>query len=96
MTIDTGFEGFLMLPKDLILRLGGTLNREISMTLANERADIFEEYLVKVFWFDRLLEVRTLASENQSLVGIYLLAGSHIEIDLTPGGMVSVSEIASC
>lgn len=91
--IDTGFEGFLMLPKDLIFRLGGTFNRETSMTLANERADTFEEYIVEVFWVDQLLEVRTLASENETLIGVYLLAESHIEIDLTPGGTVTISEL---
>ena len=91
--IDTGFEGHLMLPRRIIHRLGMVLERRVTMTLADEQDSVFERYLTEVLWFGRPLTVRVLASENQSLIGRYLLAESRIEIDLTPGGTVTVSEL---
>ena len=93
--IDTGFEGHLMLPRRIIHRLGMVLERRVTMTLADEQDSVFERYLTEVLWFGRPLTVRVLASENQSLIGRYLLAESRIEIDLTPGGAVTITEIPS-
>ena len=43
----------------------------------------------------RLTVRQSWRSENQSLIGRYLLAESRIEIDLTPGGAVIITEIPS-
>ena len=91
--IDTGFQGFLMLPLRIILQMGGMPNRRIRMTLANERSGSFDEYLTRLLWFDQIREVPTLASTDEFLVGLFLLAESRIEIDLTPGGTVTISEL---
>ena len=91
--IDTGFDGYLMLPRRIVHQLGMTLERRVTMTLANEQDSVFERYLAEVLWFGRPLTIKVLASENQSLVGRYLLAGSHIEIDMTPGGAVTITEL---
>lgn len=93
--IDTGFEGYLMLPRRIVHQLGMTPERRVTMTLANEQDSVFESYLAEVLWFGRPLTVKVLASENQYLVGRYLLAGSHIEIDMTPGGAVTITELPS-
>lgn len=93
--IDTGFEGYLMLPLRIVHQFGMTLERRVTMTLANEQDSVFERYLSEVLWFGRPLTVSVLASENQSLVGKYLLAGTHIEIDMIPGGIVSIDTLAA-
>ena len=93
MLIDTWFEGYLMLPERLIVRMGGTPNRKITMTLANERSSDFAEYLLEIYWHDQVREVGVLASENELLVGRYLLAGCHVGIEMTPGGAVTVTEL---
>ena len=82
-----------MLPRRIVHQFGMTLERSVTMTLANEQDSVFERYQAEILWFGRLLTVRVLASENQSLVGKFLLAESHIEIDLTPGGAVTISEL---
>ena len=84
-----------MLPRRIVHQLGMTPERRVTMTLANEQDSVFESYLAEVLWFGRPLTVKVLASENQYLVGRYLLAGSHIEIDMTPGGAVTITELPS-
>lgn len=84
-----------MLPLRIVHQFGMTLERRVTMTLANEQDSVFERYLSEVLWFGRILTVSVLASENQSLVGKYLLAGTHIEIDMIPGGIVSIDTLAA-
>ena len=56
--IDTGFDGYLMLPRRIVHQLGMTLERRVTMTLANEQDSVFERYLAEVLWFGRPLTIK--------------------------------------
>ena len=56
---------------------------------------MFNAYSGTIFWFNRERDITVLESEAHSLVGKFLLAESHIEIDLTPGGVVTITELPS-
>ena len=92
--IDTGFIGAdLLIPLSVIRFLGLERRGEMTMFLANEQPARFNRYIAAIQWHDRPRRVAVLESENEDLVSSSLLAESHIEIDLTPGGNVTISEL---
>ena len=94
--IDTGFQGsHLMLPRVVIDALGLTRNGTVRIRLANERVVRISSYTGEVAWHNGFKRVRVLESENSYLASADLLAGSHIEIDMIPGGVVRIDALAA-
>ena len=92
--IDTGFQGAdLLLPRTVINELGLMPAGNMILLLANEQEARFIYYNGEVMWHDGFRRVRVLESENSSLASADLLAGSRIEIDMTPGGAVTITEL---
>ncbi|MCY3692387.1 MAG: hypothetical protein OXI54_14590 [Chloroflexota bacterium] len=91
--IDSGFDGELVLPGSIIRGLGLLRIGEDELYLPNGQPFLFNAYSGTIFWFNRERDITVLESETYSLVGKFLLAESHIEIDLTPGGTVTVTEL---
>ena len=92
--IDTGFQGAdMLLPRAVIGRLGLPPAGVMTFRLANEQEARFAYYDGEVVWHDGFRQVKVLESENSYLVSADLLAGSHIEIDMTPGGTVTIGEL---
>ena len=93
--IDTGFYGFLVLPSDLISRL--TLQR-----IGNQPAFLgdgnevdFDIYLATVLWDGEKREVTALESDAGPLVGMSLLYGSRVILDVINDGDVSINALHS-
>ena len=93
VVIDTGFYGFLVLPSNLISRL--TLQR-----IGNQPAFLgdgnevdFDIYLVKVLWNGEEREVTALESDAGPLVGMSLLYGSRVVLDVISDGDVSINAL---
>lgn len=91
--IDTGFYGFLILPSDLINRL--TLQR-----IGNQPAFLgdgnevdFNVYLAKVLWDGEEREVTALESDAGPLIGMSLLYGSRVILNVINGGDVSINAL---
>ena len=91
--IDTGFYGFLILPSDLINRL--TLQR-----IGNQPAFLgdgnevdFNVYLTKVFWDGEEREVTALESDAGPLIGMSLLYGSRVILNVINDGDVSINAL---
>ena len=94
--IDTGFQGAgLMMPSALIRMLGLRRRGEMVMLLADEQPKRFRRYVAEVAWHNGLKRVSVLESENEFLVSADLHAGSHVEIDMIPGGSVTITELTS-
>lgn len=94
--IDTGFQGAdLLLPRTVINLLGLRQSGDMILLMADERETKFIYYVGEVVWHDGFKQVKVLESENSYLASADLLAGSHIEIDMIPGGTVTVSELSS-
>ena len=83
-----------MLPAAVIRMLGLRRRGYMVMLLADEQPRRFRRYVAEVVWHGRLKRVLVLESENEYLAGADLLAGSHIEIDMIPGGTVIITELA--
>ena len=92
--IDTGFNGFLTLPSNLIsgLKLPFVGNRRA--TLGDGSVVVLDVYLATVLWHDRDYEVLVLQAGGEPLVGMSLLHGNRVTLDVVDGGNVVIDELA--
>ena len=96
LIIDTGFQGAdFLLPRTVINLLGLRRAGDMTLLMADEREAKFIYYVGQVIWHDGYKRVRVLESENSYLASADLLAGSHIEIDMIPGGMVRIDALTA-
>jgi clan AA aspartic protease len=91
--IDTGFEGFLTLPPDLVAKLSLPYIAKIQANLADNSKTVTNAHAIKIVWNGAEREVIVLAMGRRPLLGTALLADSHLSIDFYEGGTVLVDEI---
>ena len=90
--VDTGFNGFLSLPPADLQRLGLTPAGEEVVTLVDGSNQSRRAYRAVVHWRDERHEVRVLET-GLPLLGMALLSGNRIAIDVVEGGPVSVEPL---
>jgi clan AA aspartic protease len=90
--IDTGFSGELILPSETILRLGYPYAGAVGGTLADGSEAQVDYYEGRVLWLGQRREVIAIAAEGQPLIGMELLLGSRLVVEVTPGGEVVVEK----
>jgi clan AA aspartic protease len=92
--IDTGFTGYLTLPSSTIESLGlPWLCREQGM-LADGQLHIFDVYAATLLWdgLERIVEVEAAAVEP--LIGMSLLAGNKLTLEVRAAGSVMIERLA--
>ena len=92
VVLDTGFNGDLMLPRDVVRRLGLDYRGQNTWTLATGQEETLAHYEGVVSWHGSPLEVEIVENESESLLGMGLLMGSKITIDARIGGEVLIEE----
>ncbi|MGB7086462.1 MAG: clan AA aspartic protease [Phormidesmis sp.] len=93
--LDTGFTGFLSLPSSVISSLElPWLFRDVG-TLGDGRDVIFDMYRASVIWNGQTQVIDVAASEADPLMGMGLLYGSKIQIEVVENGLVTI-ETMSC
>ena len=93
--IDTGFNGFLTLPPEVIMALGLAFIGRGRAILANGSEDLFDIYEATVVWGDRTLDVEAEAADADPLVGTSLLYGHDLRIQLVDGGAVTITQLTA-
>ena len=91
--IDTGFTGFLTLPAQLIVILALAFAGTTRATLGDGsgvRLDIFE---ATVLWDNQERRVPVLAAEGGALMGMSMLSGYRVTLDVEDGGAVVVATL---
>jgi clan AA aspartic protease len=88
--IDTGFNGFLTLPPALVTTLGLMRRSRGRALLANGREELFDIYGVTVLWDGQQRYVEADAVDTTPLVGMSLLDGDDLYIQVAAGGQVVV------
>ena len=88
--IDTGYGGDIMLPTDVVrdlglVRVGGT-----RLVLANGKEESFRTYMATVDWSGNKRGVAVHAGNAVALVGMRLLEGHNLRIDVRQGGRVLI------
>ncbi len=92
--IDTGFNGFLSLPSALVhtLRLPLVGNRRA--TLGDGSVAVLDVYLATVLWHEQEREVLVLQADSDPLIGMSLLYGNQVTLNVVDNGDVLIDELA--
>lgn len=91
--IDTGFTGFLSLPLSIITALGLPWHFRDMGTLGDGSEVIFDMYKATVIWDGKLQTIDVAASETDPLVGMSLLYGFRVQMDVIERGVVIVEAL---
>ena len=92
--IDTGFSGDLTLPPDVIDTLQLIwLGRQLGI-LADGSTDLIDVYLAVVQWDGSRRDVEIDAAITQPLVGMNLLLGHSLQIEVVENGVVAIAPLA--
>lgn len=92
--IDTGFTEELMLPSDLIDRLGLPRVGELSITLGDGHVVDVAMYLAIVLWQEEERIVQVLSTDDsKALVGMSLLYGNRLILDIVTDGEVTIETL---
>ena len=90
--IDTGFTGVLTLPPAACEALGLVFDRLQPSALADESILMLEVFIVTLVWDGEERKVEVLAIEGEPLIGMTMLDGYDVLIQVTEGGAVILSK----
>ena len=91
--VDTGFDGELALPSDIIRKLDVAFQRAKPILLADGFSRRQPGYEIVLEWQDELRPTEILALEGIPLLGSVLLAGSFLQAEMTDGGEVTIEPL---
>lgn len=90
--VDTGFNGYLTLPKGLLSQLRASRVGTRRVELGDGNLVDLDVYLVDVEWFGRRTDVLALNSDSKPLVGMSMLWGSKVMFEAVEGGEVRIDD----
>lgn len=88
--IDTGYNGFLTLPAGMVAELDLPFLGPSRATLANGAVETFNVHDATVLWDGQLRDIEADATGNTPLVGMLLLDGYDLNIQVRDGGRVAI------
>ena len=91
--VDTGFDGYVTLPLDLIDALGLSFLREERIMFANGLVEIAKVYECIIDWDGTRRRIEIQAADTNPLVGMSLMIGYEIRIETKVGGLVQLSPL---
>ncbi len=91
--IDTGFTASLTLPAATVAALGLVLQSGGRAGLGDGSVRQFEIYSAEVEWDGNWRSVLVWALGDEVLIGMRLLAGHALRIDVVPGGAVEIAPL---
>ena len=93
--VDTGFTGFLTVTPELALELGLPFEGTARATLADGSETTFPYYGVAVLWEGQTRYVEADAADTTPLVGMRLLDGHSLYVEVENGGRVAIEPMAT-
>lgn len=91
--IDTGFDGYLTLPQAMVDRLQLPWRRRERVALADGSESIFDIYEAQIFWGGRLRRITVDCADTNPLVGMALLRGSRLTMEVIDAGEVRIETL---
>ena len=92
--MDTGYNGFLTLPPGLVAELGLPFAYMGQAFLANGAEVDFDVHYVTVLWDGQPRDIEADATGSAPLVGMLLLDGHDLSIQVRNGGRVLIQAAA--
>ena len=92
LKVDTGFTGWITLPPELIERMGLPSAGFRRVTLADGSNLELPGFYVEVVWLDVIKTVVCLATTNTSLVGMSMMYGYSLRMDIVDGGRITIRQ----
>jgi clan AA aspartic protease len=93
-TLDTGFSEYLTLSLALILELAWQYVDSVSIRLADGSFRNVHVYDGRVFWNGSWRNVLVQASDGDPLLGMALLRGNYVCLEVVPDGEVTIEPVA--
>jgi clan AA aspartic protease len=93
--IDTGFSGFLTLSAGQLSSLALQELGAREARLGDGELVVFRTFLATVRWHDRQRTITVLQSDAGALIGMALLRGDRLTVDVLPAGAVSIENHAN-
>jgi clan AA aspartic protease len=91
--VDTGFNGWLSLPPDLIAQLNLKWKRRGRAILGDGSECVFNVYEAVVFWDGDLLTIPVDEADSEPLLGMSLMEGYQLLLQVFEGGRVQLSKV---
>ena len=88
--VDSGFTSFLTLPATMVAALGLARLSGGSAVLADGSVRQFDICAAEVAWGSTWRAVLVSAVGNEPLLGMRLLAGHRLVVEVVPGGLVEI------
>jgi clan AA aspartic protease len=92
--IDTGFTGSLTLPSTLIAALGLPWRGRQRAMLGDGSVRFFDVYAVTIIWNGQTRAVETDAANTEPLLGMSLLQGHEMLMQVIDGGTVIIEALS--
>jgi clan AA aspartic protease len=92
--VDTGFNGWLSLPPDLISQLNLKWKRRGRAILGDGSECVFNVYEAVLVWDGNLLAIPIDEADSEPLIGMSLMEGYQLMVQVFEGGSVELSKIA--
>jgi clan AA aspartic protease len=91
--IDTGFNGWLSLPPDVIVRLGLAWFRDGIADLADGSEIRFNVYKGTIAWDHRDRTIPIAEANTGALVGMAMMDGHELKMEVRIGGKVTITKL---
>ena len=88
--VDTGFNHFLSLPSTLVSELELPFESRLEVVVADGRVTNLDIHNVSVLWDGQLRDIQVCASHGTPLVGMLMLDGHRLCIDVEIGGQALI------
>ena len=92
--IDTGFEGYLTLPKFAVEKLELPFAHRIVANLADDTGSKVSVHNLSIIWDDQVREIYVLAMGKRPLLGTKLLEDHDLKIHFAENGGVDITPFA--
>ena len=91
--IDTGYTASLTLPPDLIKALGLRWRSVDRFTLADGSECFLDVYEAKVVWDGKVRQILVDEANTDPLIGMRLLRGHELKMQIRSGGKVTIKRL---
>ena len=92
MVVDTGYHGHIGLPVGLVDELEMPYHSSFDALLANGQRARMDLYTGFIVWHGERRRVAVTATEGGAILGMSLLEGNALTVDVVEGGSITIEE----